>query len=234
MITHDLSGYLPKIEHYLVVDLETTDRVSLNAQLITGYFLLVDKNLKIIKEYELKARPMIWDKQAEDSVAIHGIGYDQCKSFPIHGQAMQDLYKWFVTLPTCHFVAHANRTIFGKFSTYDYAVLTSNLFYYSYQFMLYSRCPTKSIISTHSLAKYLNLSCNYDLKSLSSYLGLNAFTHHDAKADTLVCYEIFKRLIKEVDIEDFLNKENFNLGVQNETAKKARSTRPSQVKGLQF
>lgn len=233
-MTNDLSGYLPKIEHYLIVDLETTDRVSLNAQIISGYFLLVDKNLKIIKEYDLKARPMVWDKQAEDSVAIHGIGYDQAKSFPIHRQAMEDLYKWLVTLPTCHFVAHANRTIYGKFTTYDYAVLTSNLFYYSYHFMLYSRCPTKSIISTHSLAKYSNLGCNYDLKNLSSYLGLNDFDHHNAKADTLVCYEIFKRLIKEVDLEDFLNKENFNLGVQNETTKKARSPGASKSQGLQF
>lgn len=234
MMTQDFSGYLPKIEHYLVVDLETTDRISLNAQLITGYFLLCDKNFKIIDRYELKARPMKWDSFAEDSVKIHGITWDTAKDFPDHKKAMEDLYKWFVRLPTCHFVAHANRTIFGKFTTYDYAVLTSNLFYYSYHFMLYSRCPTKSIISTHSLAKYSKLSCNYDLKSLADYLGIKGLNHHDAKSDTLVCYEILKLLIKNIDLEEFFNKENFNLGVENETAKKTRSTRPLKSEGLQF
>jgi len=213
--------------HYLIVDVEATDKVSTLAQLITGHFLLADKNFNIIEEYELKARPELWDNAAQESYAIHGIGYDTAKHFPAHREAIQDLNAWLEDLPICHFAAHANRTIFGKFSTYDYSVLTCNLFHYSMQYSLYRSCPRKHIISTHSLAKYLRLSCNYDLKSIAQYLGLNNFKHHDAKADTVVCFEILKLLLPKVDLEEFFNKENFNLGVENETAKKTRSTRAS-------
>ncbi len=220
--------------HFLVCDVEATDKVSTLAQLITGHFLFLDNELNIIKEYELKAKPRLWDRAAQDSALIHGIGYDQAKHFPDHARAMKDLSDWLETLPVCHFVAHANRTIFGKFSTYDYSVLTSNLFEYNLQYILYQKAPRKKIISTHSLAKYLKLPCSYDLKSLSQYLGLNSFQHHDAKADTVVTYEILKILIKEIDLEEFFDKENFNLGVENETAKKARNTRTSKSKGLKL
>lgn len=235
MITHDLSGYLPKIEHYLIVDLETTDKLPGSAQILTGFFILVDKNLKVIDTYDLKAAPRLWDKAAQDSTLIHGITYDVAKTFPSHILAMKNLSHWLLKLPTCHFVAHANRTIFGRFSTFDYAVLNFNLFDYGYQFIFYNRCPVKSIISTHSLAKYLSLGCNLDLKSLSDYFKLPAFSHHDAEADAKKCLEIFKRLMSTgVDVEAFLNQENYNIGVENDGEKKKRDTRPLKGQGLRL
>lgn len=210
------------LDYFLVVDVEATDKIPTHAQLLTGHFLLVDKDFDIVDRYDLKVRPRLWDKAAEDAQLIHGIGLDKAKHFPEFQEALTEFHSWLSTLPVCHFVAHANRTIFGRFSTYDYAVLTANLFDLNFHWQLYSKCPRKYILSTHSIAKYLKLPCAYDLKSIAQYLGLGGFNHHEAEADTLVCYEILKRLYPQIGVREFLDYENFKLIQEVENA----NTRP--------
>lgn len=202
--------------HFLICDVEATSARPLNAQLLTGHFLLCDSDLDIIDSYSLLARPRVWDKEADEAEAMHGISYAEALHFPEFNKAMLDLKLWLDKLPECHFVAHANRTIFGSFSTYDYAVLTSNLFYTNAHYSLYRACPRRLIISTHSLAKYVGLNCSLDLKSLTQYLGIALDNHHDSRADTVACYEVFKRLINRVDIKEFLERENYKLEVEND------------------
>jgi DNA polymerase III epsilon subunit-like protein len=220
------------LTNFLVCDLETTSDKPLNAEVLTGSFLYLDKDLDVIDRYDFNSRPRVWGAEADKASAIHGITYAQAFNFTLHDRAMLDLSKWLDSLSPSYFCCHANRTIFGSFSTYDYAVLTSSLFYYDLHWSLYRSCPRKYILSTHSLAKYLKLPTDYNLKSLASFFGINDFLHHDATADTKVCYEILKNILPKVDIEEFLNIENFKLNqeVVNGLSEKAPTIKQSKRK----
>jgi DNA polymerase III epsilon subunit-like protein len=78
-----------------------------------------------------------------------------------------------------------------------------------------SKCRAMHIISTHSLAKQLNVNSALDLKSLTNHFKIELDNHHDAKSDAYACMGIFKKLITEVDLEQFLDQE-FNGGSKNE------------------
>jgi DNA polymerase III epsilon subunit-like protein len=141
---------------------------------------------------------------------------------------MNSLNSWLNTLSPSHFVCHANRKIFGKFSSYDYGVLLSNLNYLGLHFNLYKVCPSRDIISTHSLAKFTELSCSLDLKSLCSYYNINLSNHHDAKSDTIACMELLKKMLPDIDIEDFLSWELME--VQSESENLRDVTEPKRRK----
>jgi len=205
------------VSHFLVCDVEATSANPLNAQLLTGCFMLCDSDFDIVDRLDLKARPRFWDKEAEEASSIHGITLAKANTFPAFNDAMETLKIWLDSIPPSHFVAHANRNIFGKFSTYDYAVLTSNLFDYKFShYSLYRSAPRKLILSTHSLAKFLSIDSALDLKSLANKLGVELSEHHDAQADAMACYEIFKKLFPRVELNTFLDYENFKLEVKND------------------
>jgi len=194
---------------FLVCDLETTNREAIRSEIISGHFMYLDHGLNIVDQYEFKSRPELWDNEAEQASKIHLISYDDAMQFPDKEQAYNDLCQWLSTLNAGHFVAHGNRKIFGKFSTYDYSALIVGLFDANYYFEFIAKFRPKDIISTHSLAKYLNLPSKYDLKSLAEYFKLGEFDHHDAKSDCLICYELLKRMLPEVDLVDFFESEYY-------------------------
>jgi DNA polymerase III epsilon subunit-like protein len=201
--------------NYLVVDLEYTNKVPLLAELLTGHFLLVDESLHIVDEYSLQVKPRIWDDEADKAAEIHNIGYDKAKHFPEFSKAMGDFKDWLADIPKCFWVSHSNRTIFraaGNLSTNDYQVLATSLFdLNSAHYVLYSKCPTRYILSTHSMASYLKLPCSLDLEGIVNHYKIGSFKHHDAREDTLVTYKIFKNLIANINVEEFLDYENFRL-----------------------
>lgn len=210
------------LNHFLICDVEATSGNPLAAELLTGSFLYCDNELNVLDRYELESRPRVWDKDAEAAVAIHGITHAQAMRFTPFPNAIAELTAWLDTLVPAHFVAHANRTIFGKFTTYDYALLTTVLFDYGAHYSLYRAAPRKGIISTHSLAKYLNLPCELNLKAIATYLKVEAFNHHEAAADTRACYEILKILLPQVSLLDFFDHENFRIITEVENGKDDR------------
>lgn len=209
------------LNRYLIVDLEATGPNPSSAEILTGSFLYCDEELNIQDVYELEVRPRVWDKEAEEAVAIHGITHAQAMRFTPFPQAITDLSSWLDTLAPAHFVAHANRKIFGKFTTYDYALLNTSLFDLNFQWSLYRAAPVRYLISTHSLAKYLSLPCEHNLKAIAQHLGVEAFKHHDAKDDAIACYEILKVLLPRVSLEDFFNWEYGIKEVENESRREA-------------
>jgi DNA polymerase III epsilon subunit-like protein len=197
-------------DKFLVCDLETTHREPSKAEIISGHFMYLDSSLAIIEEYEFKSQVELWDKNAQEASQIHGITYQDMLSFPAKYQAMDDLCNWLSTLKAGHFVAHGNRKIFGKFYTFDYSALCCNLLDADYYFEFSSKFRPKDIISTHSLAKALSIASKYDLKSLSQYFKLSDFNHHDAKSDCVICYELLKKMIPQIDLKEFFEAEYYN------------------------
>jgi DNA polymerase III epsilon subunit-like protein len=215
---------------FIVVDLEATDKLTCNAQILSGCFLHCDESLQIKDRLDIKARPLIWDRAAEESVQIHGITREQammCEPWSVVGE---NLVEWLRSKPVSHFVCHSNRTIFGKFFTYDYAVLKTNLMDLGLHWDLYLTCPERMIISTHSLAKSLqyemSLQGSLDLKTLSQILGVKLSSHHTADADALACLGILGKLLPRVDLAAFLDKEYFKLqGERNDTDRTDRASK---------
>jgi DNA polymerase III epsilon subunit-like protein len=217
------------LNNFLVVDLEATGPNTMSAELLTGSMLYLNDKLEEIGSYSFTCRPRYWGKEADEAVAIHGISYAEAQLFTPWQEAIAGVAGWLSTLPPCHFVAHANRKIFGGFSTYDYALLSTHLFDLNFQWELYRACPRQYIISTHSLASYLNLPCERNLKALAEYLGVDAFKHHDARAETMACYQILKKLLPQVELESFFCWEYKLEEVLNENRgiKPARDTSPN-------
>jgi DNA polymerase III epsilon subunit-like protein len=216
------------LDRYLVVDIEATSDEPSVAELLTGSFRYCDRDFNTLDQYNLKCRPRKWDAKADEAVRIHGIEYPVAMSFPLHAKAVSELSQWLNRLDRAHFVCHANRRIFkkaGELSTYDYTVLSLAFFDYGMHFLMRSKLPVQSIISTHSLAKYLQLGCDYDLKSLSQFLRVELTSHHVASADEEACYGILKELIPRVDLERFLDYENFLIKEEVENEDDTRATK---------
>ena len=216
--------------NFLVCDIETTNKEPMRAEIITAHFLYLDGSLNIIDEYSFKCRPQLWGKEAEEASLIHGITFHDCQAFPSAQEAYPELIEWISTLDESHFVCHAKRKIFGKFSSYDYAVLNLMMLDHDWLFEFGIKLPRKKIISTHSLATYLKAPTPYGLKALSETYKLPAFEHHDAKADCLTCYELLKRMIPQVDLKEFLDWENFNQWSENDTTDQRAKSKPKKSK----
>jgi DNA polymerase III epsilon subunit-like protein len=224
------------LDSFIICDVEATDKFVNNAQLLTGCFLHCDKDLNILDTFVFESRPRSWDKHATDAVAIHGITWEMAKTFKPWMFVAKDISEWLRSKPTSHFVCHANRSIFGKFYTYDYAVLKYQLFDFDLHWDLYKTCPEKYILSTHSLAKHVDhlfgFGGKFNLKAISDRFELGEFAHHDAVADTKRCLEILKRILPRVNIEEFLNKEFFKtMGDENES-ETTRKKNPRRSKKL--
>jgi DNA polymerase III epsilon subunit-like protein len=224
------------LDSFIVVDLETTSREPSGASILTGCFLHCDSDLNIIDRLDIKSKYRLWNVEAEQASAIHGISEQEARKFPLWSEVGQRLSDWLDIKPISHFVCHSNRTIFGKFHTYDYAVLKYNLFDLNLHWNLYRTCPEWMILSTHSLAKHLaielGLGRELNLKSLSTSLGLKEFDHHDASADALKALEILKILLPRTDVRKFLDKEYFKLQEnENETE---RSSPKNQRRSRKF
>jgi DNA polymerase III epsilon subunit-like protein len=213
------------LDNYLIVDFETTNKNPHKAEIITGTFIYTDKDFNIITVYSLNVKPRIWDKEADDAALIHGISREEANNYEDHYRAINELASWLKTLNPCHFVAHANRTIFGSFNTYDYGVLNMAMFDYSLQYILYTTCPVTSVLSTHSIAKYLKLDCDYTLDGLCKHLGIKLVNHHNSESDALATLDIAKKLIPKINKDEFLNYELYkitNNGEMDEPIKKRK------------
>lgn len=208
---------------YLVCDLECTSPQPLVAQILSGTFIAVDKDLGPISEFNVRCRPFRWDKDAEDSSKIHGITREMVEGLPLFHEELDRLFSWLSIYPFKHFVCHARRDMFGKRTTYDHAVLRTSIFPSDKYWVFTAMFREIDIISTHSLAMYLDKMFNFDKKDLKSVchtLGIELKNHHSDRDDAYACLEILKRLLPMVEMREFLDWDNYRLEVLNERSER--------------
>lgn len=218
---------------YCVVDLETTSSNVNNAQIITGTFLAVDKDLNLIAEKRIKCKPFRWDSEADEASRIHGTTKEMTNSWESLFSQLPRLFDWFGLYNFKHFVCHAKRDMFGKKTTFDHAVIRLNLFPSDYYWGFVNTFNERNIISTHSLVTYLGSRYNFDKKNLKSVcetLGVKLDNHHDDRADAIACYELIKKLLPMTTREALTT---FERGVEDEDGQRVSKRNRYESSGLQ-
>ena len=210
----------------LIVDLETTSVLPLDAEIITGYFISCNPDLSIKSEFEFKAKPRLWSYEAEK---IHGITKEEADTFPTFKEAYPDLIAWIREQKSTEFWCHANANMFGKNSYYDHAVLRMRFAEMNDEdyFVISMMKP----YSTHTLAKHLQSHFNFEgfkLNMICKTLGIQ-LKHHDAKSDALACYEIIKKLLPLTSKYDLQNMRYEN---ESTITNPAIKTNPKRARGL--
>jgi DNA polymerase III epsilon subunit-like protein len=203
---------------------------------LTGTFLAVNEALEVVGEHQLRCRPSRWDKDAEEAYYIHRISRDQAYQFPPFWDSMKGLFSWFKKYEMKYFVCHSKRDMFGKMTTFDHSVIRMNLFPSDAYHVFVNQFRERNIISTHSLAKFTGLQAErLDLKSICKHLGIELTNHHDARHDAYACYYVFKRLINNVDLSEFINWDYYKIReVQNGKSKRTKpknSKEPFRLQG---
>jgi DNA polymerase III epsilon subunit-like protein len=197
---------------HVVCDFETTGVNTLDAEIITGHFIVFDEKLKKIQEMSIKSCPFKWSETAE---MVHGISYDEARNWPKFEDIFEDIWDFFEANKPDNFWCHAKTDMFGKEVYFDYAILR-------YQMFLMGDLPYHVInrvkpYSTLSLAKVTNRFIGFDsfnLASVCSMLGI-PLQHHNAKSDCEASFEIIKKLLPLTSLEEI---RNYEQGVINENS----------------
>jgi DNA polymerase III epsilon subunit-like protein len=220
---------------FCVVDLETTSGNVSNAEILSGTFLAIDSTFLVLDEYQIKCRPRKWTEEAIESTKIHGITQQMTMGLPLFSEVQDDLFKWFKKFMFKHFVCHAKRDMYGKKTTFDHAVIRLNLFPSAQYWDFVNMFNERNIISTHSLASYLDKKYNFekkDLKTVARQLGVTLENHHDDREDAIACYEIFKIMFPQVNLTEFINWDYYKIEVLNEDASRASKRNPKKPRGI--
>jgi DNA polymerase III epsilon subunit-like protein len=204
---------------FIFVDLETTSKRPSSAEILTADFIHADKSFDIIEKKSFKFRPRIWDKDASDATSIHGITRDQAFNFLPYGEVAPEMFEWLLSFKDSHLVSHANR-MFN--STYDQAILRFHALDNGVYFDFGRSFPESKYISTHSLAKFLNVGCELNLKALCNYFNLGSFEHHNSQEDVLMCYKLFLKLMPTINLSDFFEWEHYKKRDDVKPTKKKR------------
>lgn len=189
---------------FVVFDLETTSKFPLNAEILTADFIALKQDLIEIDSASFNFRPRIWNRDAEEAVAIHGITREMAYNFNPYHDEIRRLFNWLLQYRG-YLVAHNNRQFN---SSYDQCILRSHALDNGFYFELGQHFRERHYLSTHSLAKYLNIGTeNYRLDTLCKYFCIKQKAHHTSEDDARVTVQLFKKLISQVDINKFLEYE---------------------------
>jgi DNA polymerase III alpha subunit (gram-positive type) len=201
---------------YLITDLETTSIRASSAEILTADFIYLDENLNEVEKASFKIRPRYWSKDADEASKIHGITREQAFSFDPYIVAIRAMFDYILKFNSVHMVAHTNR-MFN--SSYDQSILRMHALDNNLYFDFAKSFPERKYISTHSLAKYKNVTCKYDLASLCNYFNIKQNNHHSSEDDVRVTAQLFKILMKDTDLDQFYKYEHKE--DVNETTKRA-------------
>jgi DNA polymerase III epsilon subunit-like protein len=205
---------------FLVVDLESSSLLPGCAEILTADFVHLDENLNELDSRGFKFRPRIWDRNADYASAIHGITREEAYTFPPHDESIRLMMKWLTAFKSTHLVSHVNR-MHNK--SYDQAILRYCALDYGVYFQFASAFPEGMYMSTHSLAKMVNIPSKLDLASVCVYFGIEQLKHHSSHDDCRLTAEIFKRLILNTTLEEYFRFES-KLEDINDTARTSKKT----------
>jgi DNA polymerase III epsilon subunit-like protein len=209
----------------IIADLETTGVNVFDAEIITGYFLSVDPvTFDILGEFELKCNPFKWSYEAQE---IHGITMEEAATYKPFREVYSNLINWLICQDSQEFWCHTKVKMYGKLTFFDHAVLRLRMMEMGDH--PYFEIEKLKPFSTHSLASVLASDYGFEkfsLDYLCQRLGIT-LKHHDAKSDTLACYEIIKKLLPMTNREALLNyereiKDEDDFGTSKRSTKKPR------------
>lgn len=198
----------------IVCDLETTSVNVFEAEIITGYFCLLDDCLNIVDTKEIRCNPWKWSEEAEK---IHRISKKEASTYKKFTEVYRDLVNWIELSGTREIWCHSNSKMYGKIVPYDYAVLRMNMLNMGdHPYWVMNGLKP---FSSHSLAKAQNRFTfeGYSLDNICKQLGIR-LTHHDAESDCRATVEIIKRLLPHTNKEEI---HNYERGI-NENAQPTR------------
>ena len=188
----------------LVVDLETTSLNVFDAELVTGFFCLLDEDYNVVDTKLIQCNPWRWSDEAE---AVHGITKKQASTYNKFTEVYEGLINWIQLSGAKEIWCHSNVKMYGKIVPYDYAILRLQMFNMGDTpfWIMNGLTP----YSTHSLAKVLQDRFTFDgfsLDNICKELSI-PLKHHDAKSDCLATAEIIKRLLPMTTREEIYNYE---------------------------
>jgi DNA polymerase III subunit alpha, Gram-positive type len=185
---------------FVVVDIESTSKFPLNAEMLTADFIVLNSDLAAVDQASFKFRPRIWNKDAEEAVTIHGITREMAYKFNPYHEEIRRLFNWLLQYRG-YLVAHNNRQFN---SSYDQCILRSHALDNGFYFELGQNFRERDYISTHSLAKFLNVGAeNYRLDTLCKFFNIRQEAHHNSFDDAKVTVQLFRKLFPQVNINDF-------------------------------
>jgi DNA polymerase III alpha subunit (gram-positive type) len=209
----------------IVFDLETSSLRPSSAEILTADFIYCDEKYNIFDKRSFRFKPRLWDADASEAVAIHGITKEEAFTYPAYNTEIRKMFDWLIRFEGENLVCHANR-MFN--STYDAAILRFHALDNNYYFEFQKAFPENKYISSHSVGKYLELPCKLDLKSMCNYYSLGDFEHHSSAEDAMMCYNLMKKM--DPDIKQFLEWEQMRKGKKYEsTEDSVQRTRPSKI-----
>ena len=174
-------------------DLETTDKNPVGAEILTGFFKVVE-NDRSIDLFDLKVKPDVWK---EDAAKIHKITRTQAESFPSREYALRRLYSFIKKHSDAYFCCHANANLYGRSGHFDWTVLSSNFAFLSPEAYYALNELRVRVVSTHTMAKKLLKTDSYSLESLANYFGYQ-YAAHDAQNDVEAMIHVFKQLTQKL------------------------------------
>lgn len=187
----------------LFFDIETTGLNPYTAEILTGCFILLDKENNYIDEYEFKSQVDTWSESAEK---IHKISFSESSTYPSKRQALDGFTRWLSGLPLfeCYLFANPNTELGYLF--YDVATLQMQLMnYLNVNRVEQQPFAPQKIISVYTLAKDLkdyytpvkNTSgrASYSQPNVYKALFNESYDAHNAKADVMAMIRIYNKLI---------------------------------------
>lgn len=186
-----------------MADFETTGLNVFDAEIITGFFCLLDDKLNVIDTRSIECNPYSWSDEAEK---IHGISKKQASKYKKFSEVYQSLIDWIDLSDATEFWCHSNVKMYGKIVPYDYAILRMNMM--NMGDSAYWTINKLRPFSTHSLAKSQNRFTfeSNSLDNICKQLGIK-LKHHNAESDCLATVEIIKQLLPLTNREEIYNYE---------------------------
>ena len=212
----------------VVCDFESTGIDVFEAEIITGFFAVLDDHLNVIETLLIQSNPFRWSEEAE---LVHGISKNQASKYKRFNKVYPKIINLLEKHKVKEFWCHSNVKLYGKIVPYDYALLRMNLFDCDHEayWLLNSIKP----FSTHSLGKVLQDSftfSGFSLDNMCNTLGIE-LNHHDAESDCMATVQIIKQLLPLTTKEELYKYER---GInENTSGTRKRSPRKSkQLDGI--
>jgi DNA polymerase III epsilon subunit-like protein len=205
----------------LVADLESTSLNVFEAEIVTGFFCVLDDSLNVVDTLLVQCQPYKW---SEDAAKIHGISKRTASAWPYFNMVYRDIIDLISRHKVTEFWCHSNSVMYGKIAPYDYAVLRLQML--NMGDVPYWAITGLKPYSTHTLAKVLQGRFTFEGFSLDNVcrtLGIK-LKHHNAESDCRATVEIIKRLLPLTNREELYNYER---GI-NEDAIRTRKRNPKQ------
>jgi DNA polymerase III epsilon subunit-like protein len=187
----------------IVCDIESTGLNVFDAEIITGFFCLLDEKLNVVDTRSIECNPYSWSDESEK---IHGITKKQASKYKKFSEVYQSLIDWIDLSGATEFWCHSNVKMYGKIVPYDYAILRMNMMNMSDS--AYWTVNKLRPFSTHSLAKaqkHFTFESN-SLDNICKQLRIE-LKHHNAESDCRATVEIIKQLLPLTNREEIYNYE---------------------------